>query len=210
MPLYPKTSITGVIHFISHSTPLIQENSTINEVYKVAKAEISKACAEYMLCICQSWFFTQIQFSTKYKTINPTKLQILGQNQKNLPEKAWHIAIRCSGIRHCEFVREDILNTCSAYDDVNIERIYDLDHEASQQHLELSIDSQIKEYTEAVYNGFIENWKEGSQTCQFSATEFTCSAEYRPQVFARNGVSIWLAYAPYILSVYRSPLLVVA
>ncbi len=54
MPLYPKTSITGVIHFISHSTPLIQENSTINEVYKVAKAEISKACAEYMLCICQN------------------------------------------------------------------------------------------------------------------------------------------------------------
>jgi hypothetical protein len=45
MPFYPKTSIGGVVHFISHSTPLIQEDSTIEQVYKVAKAEISKACA---------------------------------------------------------------------------------------------------------------------------------------------------------------------
>ena len=45
MPFYPKTSIGGVIHFISYSTPLIQEDSTIEQVYKVAKAEMSKACA---------------------------------------------------------------------------------------------------------------------------------------------------------------------
>jgi hypothetical protein len=45
MPLYPKTSIRGIAHFISYSTPLIQEDSTIEQVYKVTKAEISKACA---------------------------------------------------------------------------------------------------------------------------------------------------------------------
>ncbi len=86
---------------------------------------------------------------------------------------------------------------------MDIERIYDLEHHASQQHLQLSIDNQIKEYTEAVYNGFIENWKQGPQTCQFSREEFTCSSEYRPQVFARNGVGISRAYAEHILTTYR-------
>jgi hypothetical protein len=99
-----------------------------------------------------------------------------------------------------------VLRTCPAYDEVDIERIYDLEHHASQQHLQLSIDNQIKGHTEAVYNGFIENWKQGPQTCQFSREEFTCSSEYRPQVFARNGVSISRAYAEHILTIYRLPL----
>jgi len=45
MPLYPKISTRGIIHFISYLTPLIQENSTTKQVYKVAKAEIFKVCA---------------------------------------------------------------------------------------------------------------------------------------------------------------------
>jgi hypothetical protein len=45
MPLYPKTNIKSVSHFISHLIPLIQENNIIKQVYKVAKAKISKACA---------------------------------------------------------------------------------------------------------------------------------------------------------------------
>lgn len=53
MPFYPKTSIEGVVHFISYSSPLIQEDSTLDQVYKVAKAEISKACVQHMLHICQ-------------------------------------------------------------------------------------------------------------------------------------------------------------
>ena len=83
-----------------------------------------------------------------------------------------------------------MLRICSVYNDINLKRIYNLEHLASKQYLQLSIDNQIRGHTEAVYNGFIENWKQGSQTCQLSSTEFTCSSEYLPQVFDRNGVSM--------------------
>ena len=93
-----------------------------------------------------------------------------------------------------------MLRTCPAYDDVDIEKIFDLEQQASQRYLEVSIRDQIREHTEAIYNGFIENWERSPYTCPFSSTEYTCSSQYRPKIFERNGVCICLAYARNMLT----------
>ena len=163
-----------------------------------------------MLCICsryahsvRSAYFFKIQFSTSHKTINTSKLLVLGEDSTGKCYKAWHIAVRCSGVRICEFYRPDMLGTCSAYNDVDIERIFDLERQASQQYLQLSTRDQIREHTEAIYNGFIENWTQSQYTCSYSSTEYTCSSENRPRVFERNGVSICSAYPQRMLKLSR-------
>jgi hypothetical protein len=98
-----------------------------------------------------------------------------------------------------------VLRICSAYDDVKLQRINDLQQFASQQYITSSITDKLRRQTEAYFNGFMDNWNQNTRRCVFSTTERTC-LHRQAEIFDRNGVSICGAYAEYVLTVYRSPL----
>ena len=47
VPSYPKTSATGVAHFIHFPSPLIQEGDSKSEVHKAMTRQMSKVCTAY-------------------------------------------------------------------------------------------------------------------------------------------------------------------
>ena len=47
IPYYPKTSLEGVAHFVHFSDPLLTNDASTSEVYKIAKEQMSKVCRAY-------------------------------------------------------------------------------------------------------------------------------------------------------------------
>jgi hypothetical protein len=44
VPYYPKTSLDGVAHFIHYSSPLLTPDTLRDEVFRIAKEQMSKVC----------------------------------------------------------------------------------------------------------------------------------------------------------------------
>jgi hypothetical protein len=47
IPSYPKTSATGVAHFVHFPSPLIQDGDSKTEVHKAMSRQMSKVCSAY-------------------------------------------------------------------------------------------------------------------------------------------------------------------
>ncbi|KAH8591879.1 hypothetical protein B0O99DRAFT_674900 [Bisporella sp. PMI_857] len=109
IPYYPNTSSEGDGHFVHFAEPLFSLDATKSDVFRIAREQMSK-----------------IQFSlfeTRQKT---TKLSIFENNHQ-----AHHLSYTCSGIKYCEFAHKDVLRICSAYDDVKLTNINNLQQYAS-------------------------------------------------------------------------------
>ncbi|KAN0068227.1 hypothetical protein V8E54_013797 [Elaphomyces granulatus] len=92
-----------------------------------------------------------IQFSMHYENSpNTTKLKILSKPDDNDGGKAYHQSFICSGIQHCQYVHQDVLASCEAYDKVDPNRLNDLRQRAGRPHISLPVEERIKEHTERV------------------------------------------------------------
>lgn len=127
--------------------------------------------------------------------MNPTTLPLLGKDRNNKDIKVWKIHYKCSGCRHCEFVPEHMLKPNPAYDDVDIEKLYALQHQGSRKFFDRSISERLRDKTLALYNSFMVSWTANRFTCKNKHGISQCPSSKRPQTWIRNGVSTCLAYA---------------
>jgi hypothetical protein len=79
---------------------------------------------------------------------NTTKLKILSKPDDNDGGKAYHQSFICSGIQHCQYVHQDALASCEAYDKVDPNRLNDLRQRAGRPPISLPVEERIKEHTE--------------------------------------------------------------
>lgn len=57
IPYYPKTSVEGVAHFIHFSEALLTPDTPKNEVFRIAKEQMSKVCQAYADAKLFTYFF---------------------------------------------------------------------------------------------------------------------------------------------------------
>jgi hypothetical protein len=137
--------------------------------------------------------------------LNQTSLNILGTDANGKFFQAWHREYLCTGIKHCQFYDDRVLDTCQAYDNVVLEDIPKLAQSASKRIIEATIETKIKAATEQYYHAFLHNWNlEGP--CEFPSGARVCGGQ-RPRVFLRHGVCIHLAYASMSLIFFSTLLL---
>jgi hypothetical protein len=60
-----------------------------------------------------------------------------------------------------------VLRICSAYDDVKLTNINNLQQHASQKAVSASITDKLRAETEAYFNGFLKNWNQNIYRCMY-------------------------------------------
>lgn len=98
--------------------------------------------------------------------------------------EAWHQSYRCTGVRHCEYVYEDMLNTCTEYNNVNMNIFNDIKKKASAIYRRKNASQWISQRTESFFHAFKEEWQNMRSIC----SEDMCSNR-RMEIFTRRGVS---------------------
>ncbi len=57
IPYYLKTSLEGVAYFIHYSNPLLTPNTSKDEVFRIAREQMSKVCRAYAVVILFTYIF---------------------------------------------------------------------------------------------------------------------------------------------------------
>lgn len=95
----------------------------------------------------------------------------------------------------------DILRICSAYDKVDLSQINNLRESITLRYNTMSILEKRIAYTNQWYYAFLSTWKKVQGTCTNPQNIQVCK-DQELRVFERNNVSIYSAYAMYMLTLY--------